>query len=107
MSAQPHPNGELAAQLKAAAEVLEQVAGNRALLAGLSVEERTRLLKAAGEIYNPDVRARRRLVKARVRQRKSEKLQRDQSKLNETGIRKLRRKPVFTTPNVIPPPDFK
>ena len=71
MSAQPIHNGELAAQLKAAAELLETVAANRALLAGLTVEDRTRLLKAAGEIYNPDVRARRRLVKASVRQRKS------------------------------------
>jgi NAD(P)-dependent dehydrogenase (short-subunit alcohol dehydrogenase family) len=34
-------------------------------------------------------------------------LRRDQSRLNETGIRKLRQKPVFTTPNVIPPPEFE
>ena len=37
---------ELAAQLKYAAEILETVVANRALLAQLSVEERTRLLKA-------------------------------------------------------------
>jgi NAD(P)-dependent dehydrogenase (short-subunit alcohol dehydrogenase family) len=107
MAAQPNHNGELTARLQAAAELLEQVAGNRALLAGLSVEARTRLLQAAGEIYNPDVGERRRLVKARVRQRKAEKLQRDQRKLNETGIRKLRQRPVFTTPNVTPPADFQ
>ena len=105
MSARPNHIGELTAQLKAAAELLEQVAGNRALLASLSVEDRTRLLKAAGDIYCPEVSARRQLVKARVRQRKAEKLHRDQSKLSETGIRKLRQKPVFTTPNVLPPPD--
>ena len=81
-----------AAQLKAAAEILEKAAANRALLAGLPEQERMRLLKAAGEIYCPDVTARRRLVKAKVRQRKAEKIQRDQSKLNKTGIRKLRRK---------------
>jgi NAD(P)-dependent dehydrogenase (short-subunit alcohol dehydrogenase family) len=52
------------------------------------------------------VDARRRLVKARVRQRKAEKIRRDESKLNETGIRKLRREKVFTTPNVFPPKDF-
>ena len=97
----------LVGRLKAAAELLEQVASNRALLAGLSVEERTRLLKAAGDIYSPDVSERRRLVKAKVRQRKADKLQRDQTKLNETGIRKLRQKPVFTTPNVIPPIGFE
>ena len=97
-------DGALAEQLRAAAELLEKVAGNRAVLAELSVEERTRLLMAAGEIYCPDVRERRRLVKARSRQRKNEKLQRDQGVLSETGIRALRRKPVFTTPNLPPPP---
>ena len=100
-------DGALAERLRAAVELLEQVAGNRALLAGLTVEERTRLLKATGDIYAPDVSARRRLVKAKVRQRKADKLHRDQSKLNQTGIRKLRQKPVFTTPNVLPPTDFE
>ncbi len=94
-------------QLRAAAEILEKAAGNRALLAELSVGERTRLLKAAGDIYCPDVSERRRLVKARVKQRKAEKIERDQSKLHATGIRKLRREKVFTTPNVFPPLDFQ
>ena len=94
-------------QLRAATELLEKVAGDRALLAQLSLEERTRLLTAVGEIYCPDLKERRRLVKARVKQRKAEKLQRDQSKLHETGIRKLRREKVFMTPNVFPPADFK
>jgi len=105
-SAAPAPDG-LAGQLKAAAELMESIADNRALLAGISEEERMRLLKAAGEVYCPDVNARRRLVKAKVRQRKADKLQRDESKLNETGIRKLRREKVFTTPNVLPPKDFQ
>jgi NAD(P)-dependent dehydrogenase (short-subunit alcohol dehydrogenase family) len=113
MSVQPKNHNEtksaaaLAERLKAAAELLEMVAGNRALLAGVSEEERMRLLKAAGEIYCPDVNARRRFVKARVRQRKAEKIQRDQSQLNKTGIRKLRREKIFTTPNLIPPIRFK
>jgi NAD(P)-dependent dehydrogenase (short-subunit alcohol dehydrogenase family) len=97
----------MAERLKAAAETLELAAGNRALLAALTVEDRTRLLTAAGEIYCPDLKERRRLVKARVKQRKAEKLQRDQSKLHETGIRKLRREKVFTTPNVFPPLEFQ
>ncbi len=100
------PAADLAAQLKDAVEILEKVVSNRALLAKLSVEERTRLLKVAGEIYCPEVDERRRLVKAKVRQRKAEKIQRDQSRLNQTGIRKLRREKVFTTPNVFPPKDF-
>jgi NAD(P)-dependent dehydrogenase (short-subunit alcohol dehydrogenase family) len=110
MSAHQNNNGDAgkaAAQLKAAAEILEKAVGNRALLAELSEDERTRLLTAAGAIYCPDVNERRRLVKATVRRRKAEKIQRDQSKLNETGIRKLRREKVFTTPNVIPPKNFE
>jgi len=102
----PHPNAAALAQLKAAAEILEKASANRALLGALSEEERTRLLKAAGDIYCPNVAERRRLVKAKVKQRKAEKISRDQSKLHETGIRKLRREKVFTTPNVFPPPNF-
>ena len=64
-------------------------------------------MQAAGDLYCPDVDQRRRLVKARVKQRKAAKQQRDDSKLHETGIRKLRREKVFTTPNVFPPPDFQ
>ncbi len=103
MSADPK---KLSAQLKAAAGILEQAAANRALLAELSVEERTRLLKAAGDIYCPDVAQRRRLVKAGIKQRKVEKQQKDDAKLHQTGIRKLRREKVFTTPNVFPPQNF-
>ena len=99
-------HSRLTEQLQAAAEILEKAAANRALLAQLSVEERTRLLTAAGKIYCPDVAQRRRLVKASVKQRKAEKISRDQSKLHETGIRKLRREKVFTTPNVFPPKNF-
>ena len=102
-----HPNKPHSVeQLKAAAEILEKAAANRALLAQLSVEERTRLLKAAGDIYCPDVAQRRRLVKANVKQRKAEKQQKDDARLHETGIRKLRREKVFTTPNVFPPKNF-
>jgi NAD(P)-dependent dehydrogenase (short-subunit alcohol dehydrogenase family) len=95
------------AALRLATELLEKAAKDRALLGQLSVEDRTRLLKAAGEIYTPDVNQRRRLVKATIKKRKAEKLHRDQAKLNETGIRKLRAQKVFTTPNVFPPENFQ
>ncbi len=102
----PLSNSDTIAQLKAAAEILEKASANRALLGALSQEERTRLLKAAGDIYCPDLTQRRKLVKATVKQRKAEKKQKDDTKLNETGIRKLRREKVFTTPNVFPPKGF-
>ncbi len=97
---------KLSAELKAATELLEKAVADRDVLAGLSDEERARLLTAAWKIVSPDAGERRRLVKNRARQRKAEKSERDQAKLNETGIRKLRREKVFTTPNVFPPADF-
>ena len=96
-----------AERLRAAAELLESVAANRALLAGLPEAERTRLLQAAGQVSRPDAVDRRRLVKATKRQRKAQKVQRAESVLAETGIRALRQKPVFTTPNVFPPEGFE
>src|SRR5271156_3173700 len=97
----------LSEQLKATAELLESIARNRELLAGVSEAERTRLLQAAGQISRPDAIARRQLVKATKRQRKAGKSQRAENSLNQTGIRKLRRQTVFTTPNVFPPKDFQ
>jgi hypothetical protein len=97
----------LTEQMQAAAELLESIARNRELLSGVSAAERTRLLSAAGQISRPDALARRQLVKATKRQRKASKSQRAEHALNQTGIRKLRRQTVFTTPNVFPPANFK
>jgi len=101
------PEPTLTERMQAAAELLESIAGNRELLAGISEAERTRLLAAAGRISRPDAVARRQLVKATKRQRKAGKSQRAEKALNQTGIRKLRRQTVFTTPNVFPPAGFK
>src|SRR5260221_4057030 len=89
----------LAERLKAAIETLEQVARDRTLLEELSVEERTRLLSAAGDVFDPDVVARRRAAKELRRRKKNAKLAEDEATLAETGIRVLRSKPGFTTPN--------
>jgi NAD(P)-dependent dehydrogenase (short-subunit alcohol dehydrogenase family) len=94
-------------RLKTATELLEAIASNRAMLAGISEDERNRLLQAAGQVSRPDAIDRRRLRKAQIRQREAAKLQRDQRVLNETGIRVLRKKPVFTTPNIYPPLGFQ
>ena len=89
----------LAERLKAAIETLEAIARDRTLLQELSVEERTRLLSAAGDVFDPDVVARRRAAKELRRRKKNAKLAEDEVTLAETGIRLLRSKPVFTTPN--------
>ncbi len=97
----------LAERLRAAAELLEAIVDDRALLARVSPEERTRLLKAAGQVSRPDGIERRQLVKASKRQRKATRVERAESVLNATGIRKLRREPVFTAQNYFPPVNFE
>jgi NAD(P)-dependent dehydrogenase (short-subunit alcohol dehydrogenase family) len=100
-------NKTLSDKVSAAVALLESVAENRAILAELSEEERTRLLHAAGKVSRPDAIDRRRLLKVTKRQRKAERVGRAESQLSSTGIRKLRRETVFTTPNVFPPREFE
>ncbi|HOI42026.1 MAG TPA: SDR family oxidoreductase [Elusimicrobiales bacterium] len=97
---------DLADKIRAAAELLEAVTADRGLLAGVPDEESTRLLKAAGEVSRPDARSRRQMIKAVQRRRKAERLARAEGALAETGIRKLRRQTVFTTPNYTAPAGF-
>jgi len=91
------------ARLKAATEALELVVADRGLLALLPADDRRRLRQAAAAVFAPDVRARRQMNKALIRQRRAERVKRDERVLSATGIRTLRRQPVFTTPNVYPP----
>ena len=90
-----------------AIELLELLDANRSLLDQLPVEDRERLHRAIAQLYNPDPVARRRKQKAAERERNGSETQRAEAVLHETGIRALRRKPVFTTPNVFAPVDFK
>ena len=87
-------------------ELLEAIAADRTLLDGVSEDEWTRLLRAVSWVDNPDNRTMRRLAKSQARARRVERIRRDDGVLHETGIRTLRRKPVFTTPNVFPPAGF-
>ena len=97
----------VAERLKAAADVLEEIVADRGLLKELPLEERTRLLAAAGDVHNPDVVQRRRFNKVVRREKKAARAGRDENVLAETGIRVHRAKPVFTTPNVFVPGEFE
>jgi len=97
----------LAERIRAAADVLELLVADRALLAHVSAEDQRRLLRAAGHVFTPDAKARRRLVKAAIRLRKAARVERDEGALRDTGIRQLRKQDVFNTPNVFPPFDFR
>jgi NAD(P)-dependent dehydrogenase (short-subunit alcohol dehydrogenase family) len=101
-----HPEHTLIERVRAATELLEQIVADRGELVHLPPEQRRRLIRAAGQVYSPDNRARRRMVKAGIRLRKVAKVTREETMLAQTGIRKLRRLPVFNTPNVFPPAGF-
>jgi len=91
-------------RLRSAIELLEGMAANRTLLDRLPAEDRHRLHQAVAQFYNPDPIARRRMVKAAERERTAAQAQRAGAVLEQTGIRTLRRKPGFTTPNFPAPP---
>jgi NAD(P)-dependent dehydrogenase (short-subunit alcohol dehydrogenase family) len=93
---------ELLARLRETIELLESIAADNSVLAGVPDEERRKLLQAVANVYNPDRVERRRMSKVVARERKAARVRSDQAVLHETGIRALRRKPVFHTPNVFP-----
>ena len=97
----------LAERLRDAVDLLESIASDRRVLLGVPEEDMHRLLRVAGEVSRPDAIKRRQLVKQTKRNRKAEKVNREEALLADTGIRKLRREVVFTTPNVFPPRDFE
>jgi len=86
-----------------AVELLESIAADRAVLDGVPAEDRQHLLQAVALVYSPDRVERRRMAKIAVRERKAQRVKSDESARAGTGIRTLRQKPVFHTPNVFPP----
>src|SRR6185436_10838250 len=101
------PSSPDAERLRAVTAALEEIVRDRGLLGSLTVEERTRLLRAAGDVHEPDLVQRRRWGKAVRRNEKAARARRDEAVLADTGIRVLREKPVFTTPNFTPPEAFE
>jgi len=94
---------QLPDQLRSATSLLEALAHDGSLLDDIDAEDRERFHRAIAAAYNPDPAARRLAMKAAERRRSALKIQRDESVLDDTGIRSLRRRPVFTTPNYLPP----
>jgi NAD(P)-dependent dehydrogenase (short-subunit alcohol dehydrogenase family) len=93
-------------RVRAATELLEAVARDPFVLEKLSEDERVRLLMAVAGVACPDPEERRQQHRARRRRERTRKIQRDEDVLAETGIRRLRSEPVFTTPNVFAPESF-
>ncbi|HEX3274728.1 MAG TPA: SDR family oxidoreductase [Gemmatimonadales bacterium] len=99
----PEKAAALVDEVRAAVALLERIVADRTLLVQVPPDDQRRLLQAAGHVYAPDAASRRQLVRATARRRKSQKVEREEAVRNATGIRALRRQPVFTTPNVFPP----
>ncbi|MBX3697419.1 MAG: SDR family oxidoreductase [Dokdonella sp.] len=97
---------DLVERLRAATAILQAVAEDWSLLEQLPAEDRRRLHQAVAGVYHPDPVSRRQRMKAAERERIQSQIDRDEALLNATGIRQLRARPVFTTPNVFPPEGF-
>jgi NAD(P)-dependent dehydrogenase (short-subunit alcohol dehydrogenase family) len=92
------------ADLHAAIAVLEAIARDRGALAHVDREARLRLLEAAGRVSLPNRAEQRKLAKAFRRKDQRAVEAEDVAKLDATGIRSLRRAPVFATPTPALPP---
>jgi NAD(P)-dependent dehydrogenase (short-subunit alcohol dehydrogenase family) len=93
----------LVERVRNATALLEAIAADRRLLGALQEEDRVRLHQALSRAHHPEPRARRRQRKMEIRERHQDKVRKTETMLDSTGIRTLRRKPVFTTPNCFPP----
>ena len=85
-------------ELRQALAVLEAVVADRAILAQLPNEERTRLLVAAGRTVHPDIQQKRRLVRSLRSAERRRAEARDRAVLAQTGIRTARQADVFIAP---------
>src|SRR5690606_20978196 len=96
-------DASLPERARIALEVLEAIRDDRSLLDALADADRIRLLQAVALVHHPEPRARRKQAKNEARERAREKARQTEVLLDRTGIRTLRRKPVFSTPNYFPP----
>lgn len=85
----------------AALRVLSAIAENRAELASVPEPARIALLKAAGEVARPTKAARKQLAKEHRRARFQARRAQDQEKLDQAGIRRARKQPVYVTPSAL------
>ena len=100
-------NDEVRRRLLDAMAVLREVIAAPEMANELNADEKADFFNAAGDVFCPDPEIRRRRTKLLQQQRRNERTQRDDDVLGETGIRTLRSKPVFTTPDVFAPDDFE
>lgn len=93
----------LADRLREALDLLEAIEADRGMLDALPEADRVRLHQVVAKVFHPEPKARRQMLKKQARERHQEKVRKSEALLDQTGIRALRRKPVFSTPNYFPP----
>ena len=87
--------------------VLREVVSAPEMVNELDADEKADFLNAAGDVFCPDPEIRRRRTKVLQLRRRRETSRRDDDTLADTGIRSLRSRPVFTTPDVFAPEAFE
>jgi NAD(P)-dependent dehydrogenase (short-subunit alcohol dehydrogenase family) len=92
-------------ELRAATDLLERLAADWSLLDRVPAADRARLHRAVAGLSVADPRAGRKRAKQAGRERRLERVRQEEALLDETGIRALRRRPMVTTPNCLPPRD--
>jgi NAD(P)-dependent dehydrogenase (short-subunit alcohol dehydrogenase family) len=99
----PQDDLPLTDRLRAALDLLEAIEADRAVLDTLPEVDRVRFHQVVAKVYHPEPKARRAMLKQQAKVRHQEKVRKSEALLEQTGIRALRRKPVFSTPNYFPP----
>src|SRR5690606_13736471 len=93
----------LSERARIALDLLEAIRDDRSLLDALPDAERIRLLQAVALVNHPVPRARRPPAKTDARERARVRARQHEARPETNGLRTLRRKPVFSTPNYFPP----
>jgi NAD(P)-dependent dehydrogenase (short-subunit alcohol dehydrogenase family) len=100
------PGGDEAARVRAAvpaaAALLEELVREPGLLAALPDDLRRRLTVAAGQLSRPDRYVRKAIRKGLVRRTRQERKAADAAILDGSGIRALRRLPLYTSLGAVP-----
>jgi NAD(P)-dependent dehydrogenase (short-subunit alcohol dehydrogenase family) len=94
-------------RLRAATELLRAIAADGSVLEGVPSEDRRRLYEAVALVFSPDRAERRRMARVTARARRAARVRQDEGALHETGIRTLRRRPVFHSPRIFAPQEFQ
>jgi NAD(P)-dependent dehydrogenase (short-subunit alcohol dehydrogenase family) len=101
------PGGEtdpaLRERLTAATELLERLAADWSLLAGLPDGDRARFHRAIAALSVPESGAGRKRTRRSAQERRRARIRQEDAVLNTTGIRTSRSRPAVTTPNVFAP----